>query len=315
MSADKKSFPSRKGGVWILLATTILGFLYAVVIMAISPKKYESVGVVEVLAIGGREDVDQSIAAGVMTSGKNMEELAESLDLPEDWKMDMDNVITTLSDITEVEVLEDTGFLEIKVRHANPHTARDIAREIPRAYTALFRKDRDNQLSKRIAEIDQLTLRKRDLMEQGMREARKGVRLLGIENAAELEPGSMEALLDGLPKEVKDEEAGVIAKIRKDLLESEQAREAVRAFKDQRNQAEVEETFVPDPVKVHTEPQRAFSAEMKGYPGDLWWGAGKGLVFGLVLILVARFFLKSPVEEEGRVSSPARRNADPADVW
>ncbi len=318
MSQDFVKSKTRGKSLWIILITTILGFLYSVVVLTISPKKYESSVVVELKSTGVQEETsgqtDLATFAGVITSGETMKEVAEALDLSSDWKMERDHVLMNLAQIVKVEPEEDSNFMRISVRHANPDTARDIANEIPFSYTKRLKKNRDAGFAKRVLKLDELILRKEDVLEEYFKDLGTIARSSGIDHveARDLTLGMFQKAFQTLPESEKAERMVTVRKI---LEESEAARSAILLFRDERNQVELASTLPFEPLKIQTEAKRSYTASDPHITMGLAWGAGKGLVFGLVLALAAHFFLQSNKEDQEDSDPVRKKTPDPADVW
>jgi capsular polysaccharide biosynthesis protein len=294
------------------LIMPILGLLYSVVVIFISPKKYESTVVVELMSKNTREEGGLATEIAIMLSGETMKEVAECLDLYSNWEMDGDQAIMVLLSAVEFELLEDANLVEVTVRHPISDDAREIASEIPLSYLRRLKRDRKAGIQNGLRKLDELILEEKDILAVKKRKLGEIARSWGMD----YEPGqSVQTFLQLLPKEVRLQKSEELAEFEKISREYEEVNQSVAAISEEQIKAKLELAKPFEPVKVHTEARRAQSYNDPNVLSELWWGTGKGLVFGIALALLVYAILKRIAESEGDPDLQKRREADPADVW
>ena len=133
----------------VILLTFLLVFMTAAVITSVMPKKYESYAVVQVhpsmIAIsptgGSKAQLGTLMTSNYMENefetiiaAETLMGAAKAIKLPSRWSMEMDDVIKTLKGVVSTSPRRGTDFIEIKVRHAKPEDAKEIADAIANAY-------------------------------------------------------------------------------------------------------------------------------------------------------------------------------------
>ncbi len=134
----------------VILLTFLLVFMTAAVITSVIPEKYESTSVVQVhpstIAITpfrGQSSVNpgSNMTAQYLQNEfetiiapETLKKAAQMAQLPAQWEMDMDAVVSMLEGIVETTPRRGTDFIEINVRHASASDAKDIAEAVAEAY-------------------------------------------------------------------------------------------------------------------------------------------------------------------------------------
>ena len=140
--------------VWLLvlpLVGGVLGLMAGAATAYLSPKKYESVALVQVIPtspgadpFGGASVRTPEIATrqffatqfAVISSRATLERIVEKLGLTMRWNLPADEVVDVLAGIVTVQQVRDTDLIEIRVRHTQPEDARDIADMVAREYAS-----------------------------------------------------------------------------------------------------------------------------------------------------------------------------------
>ncbi len=151
----------------IIILTTLLVFITALVITKIIPKKYKSYSLIEVhypqteldpLANVGGAAI-QGIPASryymetqikLITSERTLTEVVEELDLVAQWNAQkVENAISIIRSVTRVTPEAGTDLVKIEVEHKDKEESKELAQTI--AYS--YKKQREEEEAKRIDEM------------------------------------------------------------------------------------------------------------------------------------------------------------------
>lgn len=123
---------------WIPFVTgplgAVLGLTTAGVFAYVTPKKYESLAVVQVEAARAGDGPVMGTEMQVIQAAKTLELAAERLDLGQRWAVDPQQAVEILRSSIAVNQIRGTDLLVIRARHTNPVDARDIAAGVVQAY-------------------------------------------------------------------------------------------------------------------------------------------------------------------------------------
>jgi uncharacterized protein involved in exopolysaccharide biosynthesis len=322
MENDEENKPGRfkRTGVLFLMGT-LLGFLYSVGVLFVTPKKYESTSVIQFRPppeTAGQLD-ERAIATetAILASPKTMKEVSYSLNLPMKWSMDVDDVVTTLTNIVKIEPGGEGDLFEISVRHARADFSYLIANEVPLAY-ATRKKDERRQIAQQEATmLAKMLLEQRDLINESRANLRTIVHKSGLPRVDEesLTRKGFLAFFDGLPEDERAKrgaELVIFEEARKDL----DAKEKTLEFLEQKRiETELKTSLIHEPIIIHGEAEQPRSAVFPNIGLGLLWGLGKGLIFGLVLVLSAALFKRATRGTSDVPEPRGERPSDPADVW
>ena len=111
-----------------LFAIPLILFLAGGVVLYLTPTKYQSKAVFEYR--GSRTPAE---AAALLKSRNVQVDVADTLQLTQQWGYDRETVQTVLSTITETQIDPSSGQIEVSVTHTEKDSARDIAAELPKA--------------------------------------------------------------------------------------------------------------------------------------------------------------------------------------
>jgi capsular exopolysaccharide synthesis family protein len=137
----------------VILLTLLLVFMTASVITYVSPKRFESSAVIEIKPptpqmppLGpGMGEASGAGRVGNQFFGTEFEKIksrnsllkvVEGLDLVTRWGVDSEVAYQILRGIVRTQNVRGTDLIQIRVRHQNREDARDVAAEVPRAYSA-----------------------------------------------------------------------------------------------------------------------------------------------------------------------------------
>jgi capsular exopolysaccharide synthesis family protein len=166
----------------VILLTFLLVFMTAAVITYVMPKKYESTAVVQVnprtaeLTIFGRGN---SEAAGgrmtpqffgtefeVIKSQKVLKRVVVALDLTKRWGVDADEALQKLKNIVDTQNIRGTELITIQVRHTNAEDARDVAKEVAKAYRERRAELENERASQALAKLEGALREQEDQVEE-----------------------------------------------------------------------------------------------------------------------------------------------------
>lgn len=165
----------------VILLTFLLVFITAAVITSVIPEKYESTSVVQVhpstIAITpfrGQSAVNPGSQMTAQYLQNEFESIiapetlamaAEKAQLPVQWGMDMDDVVSLLEGIVETIPRRGTDFIEINVRHASASDAKNIAESVAEAYIVRRRKIEEDRAKKALDALDAESTEQEDLVD------------------------------------------------------------------------------------------------------------------------------------------------------
>jgi hypothetical protein len=320
---DEEPIAKRKCGrtaLWMVLVGIPIGFAYSLVILFISPKKYESSTIVEFRkppAALAEDEWSVANEVALITTPKLFKDVSEELNLSQKWEMESDSVVIILRSMTEVEAVDESEFQKITIRHASPDIARDVAREIPKSYSRRKAADRRLKLDLKQRNFEAQILRSEDLVDQAVRSLREmlGDVGLGLSSGDQLERSTLADFYQSHPE--KKEAAQAVGLDQYDVAWRNYAskQDALKMLQNEKNRAILGEAESHVRVVVHGEAVRPKSAVFPNYAEGLWWGLLKGLIFGLVLGALTLLFCKMKKGGEERGNKPGGRKSDPADTW
>ena len=166
----------------VILLTFLLVFMTAAVITSVMPKKYESTSVVQVhpsvitispLGNSGGTNPGALVTRQYMENefetikaAETLKLAAEELNLVARWNnKDMDEVVSILQGIVQTVPRRGTDFIEIKVRHAKPNDAKQIADHVAKAYIKRRRETEVNRAERSLVALDGELIAQKDLVE------------------------------------------------------------------------------------------------------------------------------------------------------
>jgi len=322
MENDEENKPGRfKSAGLLFLIGTLLGFLYSVGVLFVTPKKYESTSIIQFRpppeAAGQFDERAIATEAAILASPETMKEVAQSLELPREWEMDRDDVVTSLTSIVEVEPNDEGDLFEVTVIHPNPATARSIAKEVPIAYARRKKGEQRRVAEQELKELAKTILEQQDLIDESRDHLRMVVRESGHPNVKK-EPMTRKdylAFINGLSKDdraTKKVDLSLFEKAREDLDEKE---ETLELLAQKRIETKLKTSRLYEPIIIHGEAKHPRLAVFPNVSLGLLWGLGKGVVFGLVLVLSAVLFKRASKDKSESPEPREERPSDPADVW
>jgi capsular exopolysaccharide synthesis family protein len=180
----------------VILLTFLLVFMTAAVITSVIPEKYESTSVVQVhpstIAITpfrGQSSVNpgSNMTAQYLQNEfetiiapETLKKAAQMAQLPAQWEMDMDAVVSMLEGIVETTPRRGTDFIEINVRHASASDAKDIAEAVAEAYIQRRKKNEEDRAKKALEALDNERRLQSDLVQDYRKELTVLIQQYGI---------------------------------------------------------------------------------------------------------------------------------------
>ena len=181
----------------IILLTLLLVFMTAAVITYVMPKKYESEATIEVKprSMGMSPFGDQmgaSFGANRMTpqffgtefekikSSNSLSKVVENLELMNKWGVDKETAIRILKGIVNTQNIRGTDLISIRVRHVNKEDARDVTREVARAYKTYRTEIESREAEKGLYELKRAVRDQEDKVEERRKVLATIVRTKGI---------------------------------------------------------------------------------------------------------------------------------------
>jgi hypothetical protein len=309
--------------LWMVLVGMAIGFAYSVVILFLTPKKYESSTIVEFCKPPEAASEDEwSVAneVALITSPKLLMEVNEALNLCEQWQMDADQVVMVLTAITKVEAVDESDFQKITIRYASPEIAKDIACEFPKSYSRKKAAERRQKLVWKKSNLEAQIIGREDLVYdagRSLRELLGGVGLV-LSSGDQLERTTLADFYQSHPEKKAAAQAVDLDQYNAAWRDYASKQDTLKILQKERGKAILGETEPHVPLKVHGKAVRAKIAVFPNITEGLYWGLLKGLIFGLVLGALTLLFFKmkkGEEEEEEEVIDSREREPDPADTW
>jgi uncharacterized protein involved in exopolysaccharide biosynthesis len=175
---------------WILLAmvpVAVLGcFLIAAIITYLTPSKFESTAVIEILdhrlRVNGMESQEPRTEAFYqteikkITSRNSLIKAIESLDLSKRWGVDRETALAILKGALKPQQIRGTDLISISAIHTNREDARDIVAEVSRAYIDYRKELAEKPLAEMVEELHKMLLNQED----SVAEKRKALSLISM---------------------------------------------------------------------------------------------------------------------------------------
>lgn len=187
----------------IILLTFLLVFLTAAVITQVMPKKYSSTAVVQVNSLNqgygsnlGLLETRQFFETQfeIIVTAKNLEVVADTLDLESHWGVDKETVVAMLKGMVETRNRPSTDIIEIKVEHTKAEVARDIAAEVANAYQNGRNREETERAEKQLDALDSEIEDQIDKVDQKKKMLNTIVRITGRPYFGENSRSSPEAM-------------------------------------------------------------------------------------------------------------------------
>lgn len=322
LAMSEEVMEKRKGGrtaLWMVLVGIPIGFTYSLVILFISPQKFESSTIVEFRkppAALAEDEWSVANEVALITTPKLFKDVSEELNLSQKWEMESDSVVIILRSITEVEAVDESDFQKITIRHASPDIVRDLAHEIPRSYSRSKRAERRLKLDLEQSIIEKQILSREDLVDDAERSLQELLGNVGLvlPSGEQLERTTLADFYQSHPEKKNAAQAVGLEQYEAAWRESASQQDHLKSLQKERGRAILGETKPHVAIVVHGEAVRPKMAVFPNYEEGLWWGLLKGLIFGLVLGALTLLFFKMKKGEE-EVTRPRERDSDSADTW
>jgi polysaccharide biosynthesis transport protein len=180
----------------VILLTFLLVFMTAAVITSVMPRKFESTSVVQVnpsmIAINPIGNSGAANPGAQMTrnymenefqtivSAETLKMAAEKISLPTRWSMEMDDVITALKGVVNASPMRGTDFIEIRVRHAKPDDAKEIADAVSEAYMSRRKAAEVDRAERALEALDQELISQSDKVQDHRKDLTVLIQQYGI---------------------------------------------------------------------------------------------------------------------------------------
>jgi uncharacterized protein involved in exopolysaccharide biosynthesis len=301
----------------MVLVGLVLGFLYSVVVLFLTPKKYESSTIVEFRKSPeafAKEEWSVANEVALITSSEFLVQVAEDLDLARKWGMDLGAVTMMLSGVIDVEAVKESDFQKITVTHVEAREARDIANEIPKTFSRFKAIQRGKELDFKLRSLGDKILERQDLADESEATLQRLLKNVGLTQSVgdRLESTTLADYFQNHPEK---ENAVALEEYRLAWREYASRQDILKALEEERNKTIVlkAESYVP--LKVHGEAKVPLVASYPVFEAGLWWGLLKGLIFGLVLGALTLLFYRLKRGDGDEPAKPRKREGEPGDVW
>ena len=154
----------------------LVGFLGGAVFAYVTPKKFESTAVIQILrpSLGGglqySESDDRSMHLAtehrLMRSRKIIRDVVERLELTERWSKDEATAMSMVESMLRIRGIEGTDLVEVRVRSVNPADAREVAKGDVASYAEQAGKKRDAMQQRGLEALDGELRKQEDLVEE-----------------------------------------------------------------------------------------------------------------------------------------------------
>ena len=180
----------------VILLTFLLVFMTAAVITSVMPRKFESTSVVQVhpsmIAInpignGSGMNPGANMTRNYMenefltiTTAETLKMAADRISLPTRWSMDMDDVVSNLKGVVGASPIRGTDFIQIKVRHAKPDDAKEIADAVSQAYMERRKQSEVNRAQRALEALDEELISQSDKVQDHRKDLTVLIQQYGI---------------------------------------------------------------------------------------------------------------------------------------
>lgn len=180
----------------VILLTFLLVFMTAAVITSVMPQKYESTSVVQVhpsmitispTGHSGRTGLGTLMTRNYMenefetiNAAETLTEAAEVLRLEERWDASPDEVIRELRGMVQTSPRRGTDLIEIRVRHAKPEEAKEIAEALSKAYVSRRNREETARAEEALKALDEELTLQGDLVQEHRKELTVLIQQYGI---------------------------------------------------------------------------------------------------------------------------------------
>ncbi len=180
----------------VILLTFLLVFMTAAVITSVMPRKFESTSVVQVhpsmitinpLGASGGVNPGAQMTRNYMenefqtiVAAETLKMAADKISLPTRWSMEMDDVIATLKGVVRASPMRGTDFIEIRVRHAKPDDAKEIADAVSEAYMSRRKATEVNRAQKSLDALDEELISQSDKVQDHRKDLTVLIQQYGI---------------------------------------------------------------------------------------------------------------------------------------
>ena len=316
----KEVIERKKGGreaLWMVPVGFVISFVYSVVVLWITPGRYESSTIVEFRkppgAVAG-EGWNVANEVALISSPKLLAQVASDLDLPRKWDMDVSTVDMILSEMTKVEAVEESDFQKITVTHSKAQTAKDIAERIPQTYSRFKAAQQREELNLIQRSLDDRIMGRQDLLDESGKVLRRLLEDVGL-NLSGGDQLERATLVDYYQNHPEKKNATFLEKYHLIWQEYSPHQDALKVLQDQKMKTILEEAEPYAPIKVHGEARVPRVVSYPFYKAELWWALLKGLIFGLILGALTLLFFRVKRRGEDESDEPLKREAEPGDVW
>lgn len=159
----------------------ILGAGAALVLTVLSPKQYESEAVIQVHPSdvmvwsndqpGGVLSLESEMRT--MKSEDRLTEVALKLDLAQRWTNSVEEAVEALAGMVEMEIERGTDLVRIRVLHANPADARDVAQAVGDVYAERRADEDQRRIVEALATLEREYQKQESVMEDLAAEVEK----------------------------------------------------------------------------------------------------------------------------------------------
>jgi polysaccharide biosynthesis transport protein len=167
----------------IILLTLLLVFITAALITYVMPKKYDSEAKIEIRSkSGGMSPFGERMreASGVnrmsaqffgtefqkITSANSLSKVVEKLDLVTRWGIDKDTAVAILQGIITTQIVRNSDFISIRVRHSDKEIACAIAEEVVNSYKTYRSDIETREAEKALLELNKAVREQEDKVEE-----------------------------------------------------------------------------------------------------------------------------------------------------
>jgi len=180
----------------VILLTFLLVFMTAAVITSVMPRKFESTSVVQVHPsmiainpIGNGSGVNPGAQMTrnymenefqTIVAAETLKMAADKISLPSRWSMEMDDVISNLKGIVGASPMRGTDFIEIRVRHAKPEDAKEIADAVSQAYMERRKQSEVNRAKRALDALDEELISQSDKVQDHRKDLTVLIQQYGI---------------------------------------------------------------------------------------------------------------------------------------
>ena len=180
----------------VILLTFLLVFMTAAVITSVMPRKFESTSVVQVHPsmiainpIGNSSGVNPGANMTrnymenefqTIVAAETLKTAAKKISLPTRWSMEMDDVVANLKGVVGASPLRGTDFIQIRVRHAKPDDAKEIADAVSEAYMERRKKAEVDRAKRALDALDEELISQSDRVQDRRKDLTVLIQQYGI---------------------------------------------------------------------------------------------------------------------------------------